>query len=1592
MAKALRIFKNIVITILAIMALLWLLLQTPAFQNWLAHTAAKRLSAQLGTTVKVESAYIGWLNRVSLKGVYIADQQKDTLLSIGLAQVNTTDWLIWKDSITLHYLRLEDVLIRLQRTDSTWNHAFLKKAFGGNGSTDSTAATPAKDSPAPLVLQLDIVSISNLRFEQLDKWRGKTLIGGVEKLYLKANKFDINNLDFEIANLDVVKPEYREFKRQGLWSSADSAKYWRRIDSLDALRTYPESWNPDGMRLTIGEVNVKQGVVEIFNRHGPVYTAGLFDERDIIVTPIDGRLKNVRLNADTLTAKVQLTAKERSGLEVKRFETNLRLHPQLMEFANMDLQLNNSRLGSYYAMRYTSLDAMEDFVDSVQVTAMLRNSTVHTDDLGFFATELRGIGQIGTLSGDATGTISNFVVQNADLRTGNSRFTGTYKMKGLIDIDKTVIQAETGGSQFDLKDIEPWAPALKDLRSTPLYNAGLLQYKGRFDGTINNFTTDGHLQTAAGGMDATVAVNMNGPAKGFDGTIRNAQLSGARLLGVPSMGMMKFNGKISSNGFSAATPIKMKGDVSAIEYGGYTYHDILADAVFVNESLSANLSSTDPNLMANFTTVLDFRKKKQSYNARGAVAYANLHALQLTKDSVVVSGLFDVDFTGTNIDDFRGYARIYDAEVYNKRQLLNIDSLYLQSSIDANNIETLIVQTNEADINISGDFDISDLPNGFQAFLHNYYPSVIDKPAKLPRNQLLTFSIETRNVEPFLDFIDPKLKGLNYTSLLGSLDTRQNELLVNLDMPYLEYGGVKLTNTAIRANGSNHALMLTGTIDELLVNDSIGFPNAQMLINTVNDTTKVQLTTRTNGPLGNASLNGFFFSKPDGFEARFEESSFILNNKKWTVKSNGSIEMRKGYLISNGLQLENDNQRIKMYTKPSDDGYWNDVYVDIDDFIMGDVLPFVVTEPRLEGLLSARTVIQDLMGKPYVTTEFSAKNFFFNNDSVGVITGTAQYDHATRILKSKIDSRNDGYDFSGLLSLNLNESANEQIDLEVDLRRERVNVLRKYLDGILDDVDGYATGKLALKGKMNAPSLLGDVLLNDGRLKVEYTQCTYWLAPTRLLFGDNYIDFGTVQLKDEKGRNGTMEGLMYHRFFDSLSFNMRMRSNGLQLLNTGSKDNDLFYGQAVGKASFDLTGPLNNLRMRITGATTDTSHIIIANKLSKESGTADFIVFKQYGRELENEADSTETNIHIELDLTATPLCQIDVIMDETTGDIIKANGTGNLKIKTGTTEETEMRGRYQIESGSYNFSFQTLFKKPFTLDGGENSYIEWNGNPYDANLNIGARYRAVGVSLRDLMASEQGQTVLDQSAQNYKGDVYVKARLTGLLSKPDIAFGIEFPQGSAMQNNLSAQQMLRQIESDKSEMLRQVTYLIVFKSFAPYKEGVGARNPGTDLAVNTISDLLSNQMGKILTSIIQEITGDRSLNIDFSTEVYNSNSLVGGSVNTPTGYDRVNFNFMLNKSYFNNRVVVNLGSDFDLNVRNTTSTGFQFLPDVSVEFILTNNRRLRAIIFKKDALDFAGRRNRAGVSLSYRKEFDKLFSSNKEEALIFLKKPADDK
>jgi hypothetical protein len=75
------------------------------------------------------------------------------------------------------------------------------------------------------------------------------------------------------------------------------------------------------------------------------------------------------------------------------------------------------------------------------------------------------------------------------------------------------------------------------------------------------------------------------------------------------------------------------------------------------------------------------------------------------------------------------------------------------------------------------------------------------------------------------------------------------------------------------------------------------------------------------------------------------------------------------------------------------------------------------------------------------------------------------------------------------------------------------------------------------------------------------------------------------------------------------------------------------------------------------------------------------------------------------------------------------------------------------------------------------------------------------------------------------------------------------------------------------------------------------------------------------------------------------------------------------------------VGGDLDFNVRSSTNIqndNLQWLPDLNIEFILTRDRKLRAIVFNRNSLDIngssLGRRNRQGVSISYRKDFEKFF------------------
>ncbi len=490
-------------------------------------------------------------------------------------------------------------------------------------------------------------------------------------------------------------------------------------------------------------------------------------------------------------------------------------------------------------------------------------------------------------------------------------------------------------------------------------------------------------------------------------------------------------------------------------------------------------------------------------------------------------------------------------------------------------------------------------------------------------------------------------------------------------------------------------------------------------------------------------------------------------------------------------------------------------------------------------------------------------------------------------------------------------------------------------------------------------------------MTVIYTQCRYILENNTIItFNPDEIDFGTIKIRDTLNNTATVSGKLYHSFFDNFFFNelhLKTDDRGnapakFVLLNTTSKDNKQFYGNLVGKAELSLNGFVTDMKMSISGEPTDSSHIYLPTGETAETGTLDYIEFTKFGREMKADLSSRiSSNIKVDMEITANPYAKIDVILDETTGDVIKAQGSGKLNITAGTTDPLTIRGRYDVAEGEYTFNFQTFLKTPFTLQQG---YIEWQGDPYLANLNIDAVYRAQQVDLSNIPTSRPTNT---------KGDVDIIFKLRGTLKDPRPEFEFQFPFDNPLKSDPIATEYLKTYQSDQNELNKQVTSLLLFNTFMSGSQSLLSTNNTGNFVTRTVGQLLSSTLSSSLNNWLQQLLNTNSINLYTNVNTSDFNFQRSG---TQKEIQNVG-NFGVKTAFLKNRLLVNFGGDVDYRLASNSNSNFLFTPDVSFEYLISPDGRLRVIGFNRSDADLVGDisgialRNRTGIQLSYRKEFD---------------------
>ncbi len=1563
--KRLFYLRIVLASILGLFLLCYLLLLTPSIQNKLVQIAITRLSDQLGAEVKVKKVGFSLFDKLDLEDVLIRDQQKDTLLFAHSFKLRLSDLVFSKANPTIKYIGLDQTTIYLNRKTAKWNYQFILDYLG-------TDTTQNKNSN----IDLKKIDITKLHFIQNDEWYGQKMEISADNVLATIRTFQKNNI--QIDKVVLNKPNYLIQNSKGL-------------NPAVTLTTTPPTiagqlqLNPSHLSIVVKEIQVVKGNMWIENDFSK--PTPYFDGYHIRMKDINANIQDATFKEDTIKAHIKsLSLKERSGFEIKKLSAQFRFTPTIMEFDKLNLMTNKSKIGDYYAMHFKHFsDDFSNYNEKVVMKSHLVNATVFTDDIAYFAPALFSLKQKATLSCHFNGTVAQFEAKDLAARYNNSFVTGDFSMKGIPDMRNTQIAFLGVKANTNYKDLSSWIPDLKNIKDFPFDALGDLKFNGEFKGTLYDFNTKGSIGTNLGLADA--ALRLKFPEKeepSYEGLLNTYHFSAGKLFNIESLGFINFRGKVAGTSFTLdKVKTQVEGTIDSVLFNNYTYTNINTNGLFQKGAFNGVLRIKDPNVNFISNIQLDLRDKSPKVNAVGDLLNANLKQLNISNNNIQLTGLLDINFEGNNIDDFIGYAKFFNGKLKGDAAVVNFDSLTLHSKI-TNGIKEINLGSDDIQAKIEGKFNILHLPASVQYFMQRYFPTYIPAPKSTPANQQFTLSIKTNYFEPYLRLFNKDVSGFNNVNVSGAINTDKQNISLNAKIPFASYkqgwADYAIKEGIINGKGNIDSLHLAITANQFNLTDSFNFSKPVINIHASKDVSLVDIEANSTSALDRLFLNGIVHTYGDGISVNWLPSYFMLNRKKWDIAAKSEISIRESNVSANNFKFTQGIQEFIFANSPNNK---NALQLELKNVILGDITKLFFSYPTLEAVTNGKVEFKNIFKDFELNAGLNLDQFSFNNDAIGKLQLNASYIQSKGIVPFDFTAPNAAYNLSAKGSYNIKDTSNP-LDANLYLNHSKFGLVQQFIGGVLTNLDGEATGTIHFGGRIENPVLKGATSLDNASFVVDYTKVKYKIDNgASIQFTDEGIDFGNIQLSDVFNRKAQFKGKIYNQGFKHLEYDMEMSSPKIALLNTEFIDNPSFYGRAVGKAAMTIKGPEENIKMSIIADVNDSSHIYLPNTTSKESGKSDFIVFKKYGKTAIKSADIPTYNLVVDLEVTANNKTQIDVIMDELTGDVIKGVGNGRIKIRAGNIEPLTIRGKYNIESGKYDFNFQSLIKKPFELIPEAGNFIEWTGNPSEANIHIDARYTAERVSLTELVGSAN----FSNAVKGYRGSVYVIAALRNKLAQPDIKFSLAFPPGNPISSDNEFSQFITRLERDDNEIIKQVSFLIVFNSFAPVGFNSSNNNSAytvTAIGINTISQLLTKQINKSISQLLNKATGDNSLRFDIGSSVYNSGNLLdptgSGIAINANKIDRTRVNLKLGKSFDNDKIIVNVGGDLDFNVQNTSTISnseFQWLPDVNIEFVLTRDRKLRAIVFNRNSLDIngsaLGRRNRQGVSISYRKDFDEL-------------------
>lgn len=1266
--------------------------------------------------------------------------------------------------------------------------------------------------------------------------------------------------------------------------------------------------------LRIGSVIIRHGSIA-YNQRDIASAAGVFSPQHIGISNLSAHIALHHLTDNDIHLSVKKIAfTDKSGLQVKnlRFKVNADKHQARLSDFQLELPKSHLLLEDLIAT-YRTDQKGKLISETLQFEGGIKPSLITLSDVACFAPILRKWNDALYIDTHFSGTSTSARIHQLHFKTQSGSILLKANAKASDWNRKLHWLANIETLKVSDEDVEQIAANLGSQVKIPkeVLRLGNIYYKGVISGKgKEQMGTKGVLRTDAGNVE--IDAHQNG--KQLYAKVDTKGINLGKILDNAKLGIIAAH--ITAKG--TKEHLVAKGEIPQFDFNNYRFSNIRLNGSYNKGLIDGLASIADPNI--NLQVAGKYSIPKKQYEAQ-----LNLAHLQPS-----VQGVKMADNTYT-LNDIRVSAKNEGADSY-----LDLEAPF-------------------ANIHVRGQYDYGTLVQTMTNMLASKLPTLpgIGKTNDKTRNNF-SIQAEIASTEILQRMLGVPLDIQQPVVIDGNISDLDRSVNLTAQLPAFSYNGSDYSGGALQMNTEGDTLK----VDARIKTGAAGSisPTLHVKASAADNTLMASLGYNNHSkslPIhGALNAEAQFYKNTDNVSTAhvdIKPSVIHIGEKPWKVHP-ADITYSKNHLEIEDFEVSHGDQHVAVngLATPNKEDSIVAQLKDVDVEYILNLVNFHSVD--FSGKASGKAIVKSIFNDPDAYAKLDIKDFEFEHGPMGILHANVSFNKEL----SQIDINavaDEGEEHQTLIDGYV--SPRNYIDLGIEAQGTNMKFMESFCGSFMDNIQARAKGKVNLVGDLSDINLVGDIYAT-GKMHMKQLGTEYSFKNLHAHAIPDDILLNNDTIFDRNHNMALVSGGIHHKHLTRLSYDLTLKAHNFLGYDTHEFGDNTFYGTVYATGEVGIHGKSGETIIDID-AEPGPGSIFVYNVASPDAiSDKSFIHWHDIAPELTDslklqQKDSDDdidfsSDMRINFLVNATPNLTLKLMMDPQSGDYITLNGNGVLRANWFNKGSFDMFGNYVVDHGVYKLTIQNVIKKDFEfMPGGT---IAFGGNPYNAPLNLQAKYTVNGVPLSDLSIGRSF------SSNNIRVDCLMN--ITGTPQSPSVDFSMDLPTV-----NTDAKQMIYSVINSQEEMNQQVLYLLAIGRFyAQTKNNQSSEDADqqsqTSLAMQSfLSGTISQQLNTVLSNVVKSNNWNFGANISTGDE----------------GFNNAEYEGILSGRLLNNRLLFNGQFGYRDNANATQS----FIGDFDLRYLIFPNGNLAVRMYNQTNDRYFTRNslNTQGLGLIMKKDFN---------------------